>query len=54
MPTARWKSSCGVVRKSEDGTEEVVVAGGCDNNNRLLDVVEVYSIKEDKWRTGGE
>ena len=50
MPTGRLYTGCGVVRL-EDGSNYVVVVGGLNANNRV-DTVEIFSVEEQKWRTG--
>ena len=41
--------SCGVAK---DGNGTVVVAAGGNDGDSRLDVVEIFSLKEQKWRTG--
>ena len=52
MPTARQNAFCARVVNSL-GQEEVVVAGGYDGAARL-DVVEIFNVVTDMWRTGKE
>ena len=48
MPTSRYNLMCGAVR-NEDGAQEVVVAGGGDN---VEDVVEIFNVQDGQWRAG--
>ena len=52
MPTARRNAFCARVVNGL-GQEEVVVAGGYDGAARL-DVVEIFNVGTDMWRTGKE
>ena len=45
----RFGMSCGVAK---DGNSTVVVAAGGNDGDSRLDVVEIFSVKEQKWRTG--
>ena len=58
MPTPRYSHACGVVSNPLTGELEVVVAGGAQDYNDddygdALDVVEIFSISDSKWRTAG-
>ena len=48
MPTSRYSLMCGAIHNAA-GAEEVVVAGGGDN---VEDVVEIYNVQDGQWRTG--
>jgi hypothetical protein len=49
MLTTRGGGTCCAVIKRKDGKEDVVVIGGW-----IKDTVEIYSIEEQRWRTGRE
>ena len=52
MPTARNGMGCGVVR-DDSGRPEVVVVGGLGGGGSgYLDVVEIYRVDDQSWRTG--
>ena len=53
MPTRRTKLGCGVVRDG-GGKPEVVVVGGYDPSaiSPFKDVVEIFSVEDETWRTG--
>ena len=58
MPTPRYSQACGVVTNPLTGELEVVVAGGAQDYNDddygdALDVVEIFSISDSRWRTAG-
>ena len=58
MPTPRYSHACGVVTDPVTGELEVVVAGGGQDYNDddygdALDVVEIFSVSDSKWRTAG-
>jgi hypothetical protein len=40
------------VIKTADGKEEVIVVGGRNNYNQILDTVDIYSIEQSSWRSG--
>ena len=44
--------SCGAVRDATGGAVEVVVAGGGGDFDRLE--VDIYDIRANSWRVGGE
>ena len=51
MPTGRYFLGCGVVRDGS-GKIEVIVFGGIDTEyNEKLDLVEIFDIEENSWRT---
>ena len=51
MPTGRRYTGCGAIRR-EDGSNAVMVVGGYNDVNGRLDIVEMYLIEEEEWRTG--
>ena len=51
MPTGRRYTGCGVI-SLEDGSKSVVVTGGLNVKSDRFDTVEIYSVEEQKWRTG--
>ena len=58
MPTPRYSHACGVVTNPGTGMLEVVVAGGAQDYNDddygdALDVVEIFSMSDSKWRRAG-
>ena len=44
----RYHHGCGLVTK-EDGTQEVVIAGGYQSN-KIVDSVQIYDLAADTWR----
>jgi hypothetical protein len=59
MSTGRANACCGVVKRM-DGREEIVVAGGTnedpghEDQGMALKKVEIYSVEESRWRSGSK
>ncbi len=53
MLTPRRFHSCGVVDRGVDGKEVVIAGGEHDATGADLDVVEIYNIDKNRWRTAG-
>jgi hypothetical protein len=51
MPTPRYGHVCALVKDQTTGDSEIVVAGG-GNKIESFDIVEVYNVELDEWRTG--
>lgn len=42
---------CGLATAA-NGSQSVVAAGGCNDNVRSLDTVEIFSVEDRKWTNG--
>ena len=42
---------CGLATAA-NGSQSVVAAGGCNDNVRSLDTVEIFSVEDRKWNNG--
>ena len=51
MPTPRYYLMCGLATDAS-GYQSVVAAGGCNDNVRSLDTVEIFSVEDRKWTNG--
>ena len=51
MPTPRYYLMCGLATDA-NGAQKVVAAGGCNDNLRSLDTVEIFSVEDREWRIG--
>jgi hypothetical protein len=51
MPTIRYGHVCALVRDQTRGDNEIVAAGGTDYKE-YFNIVEIYNIEVDIWRTG--
>ena len=51
MPSPRYYLMCGLATAA-NGSQSVVAAGGCNDNVRSLDTVEIFSVEDRKWTNG--
>jgi hypothetical protein len=51
MPTTRYGHVCALVQNQTTGENEIVAAGGSDDIEHF-NIVEIYNIEVDIWRTG--
>ena len=47
MPSPRYYLMCGLATAA-NGSQSVVAAGGCNDNIRSLDTVEIFSVEDRK------
>ena len=52
MPSGRQDMGCGVFRHGVGKPEVVVVGGSMPDPPYYLDVVEIFSVEQETWRTG--
>ena len=52
MITPRERLMCGVVLAGDGSQQEVIAAGGANDLQEALDVVEIYSVRDGDWRIG--
>ena len=52
MPSGRQDMGCGVFRAGVGKPEVVVVGGSMPDPPYYLDVVEIFSVEQETWRTG--
>jgi uncharacterized membrane protein len=51
MTTARYAHRCALVKNASTGAEEIIVMGGGNAGDGVLDSVEIFSVVSMTWRT---
>jgi hypothetical protein len=51
MPTLRFGHVCALMKDQTTGYNEIVAAGG-GNEIEYFNIVEIYNVEVDIWRTG--